>query len=454
MLFNFKPSWSHVAIIKAVSIPLGTVAAVFGLLVLLSYYLKLEFIYRPLVNGPATNPLTALCFFLLVYAIFTNAIGKNFLIQKLLVIVVITITGVRILDAYFDTHVYYVFTPFQHMVQLDLESGKQNAMGVNTAIKLFFATLSFFFHTLERPLIAQTLGFAALFFPTMTFVGVAYGESVFYGQMSLITATIGYTLVLGILAFTVESGLLRALLSPHIGGKFSRYQVVIGISIPVFLGYLFIKTIQVSDIQNAFGLFVITLCWLIFLLVGISAIYHEKLDHERRNMEKELIEAANVDPLTQLYNRRKFFKDGNREIKRSYRSKKFLWLMMIDIDYFKKVNDIAGHDTGDKALAAVAKAIKSSVRETDLVARIGGEEFAILLTDTDYTRDAAHRVAVSIRQIVEKIYIPGWTAKHGPLTVSIGVTSTRTASTIEQALKNADKSLYHAKNDGRNKVMG
>ena len=365
---------------------------------------------------------------------------------------VIVLMLVRMIDEIAGSQLHYVLTPFKEELNVDLASGISNELGINTALMLMAVALSQVFLFLNKPSTSQTFAFIGLFLPSVAFIGYAYSVSSFFGEMSLTTATIGYALSLSALSLTAKHGLVRALLSPHFGGRLSRIQVSIAIFVPTILGYLFIKTLQHSTAQSTFGLFIVTLCWVSFILVGISAIYNEKVDSERRNMERLLLEAANQDALTRLPNRRKFFEESTHEFDRSLRTGKLLWVMMIDIDHFKTVNDKAGHDIGDKVLVAVGNTIKQSVRKIDVVGRIGGEEFAVVLTDIDTSQKPILRIAECIRENVEKIQIDEWTEHYGPVTVSIGLASSTSTSCLQQVLKMADKSLYHAKHSGRNRV--
>jgi diguanylate cyclase (GGDEF)-like protein/PAS domain S-box-containing protein len=168
----------------------------------------------------------------------------------------------------------------------------------------------------------------------------------------------------------------------------------------------------------------------------------------------ELEKLALTDFLTNLYNRRYFMQRGAEEFKRANRNGHPLALLMLDIDEFKKVNDTFGHEAGDLALQQVAAVMKSSLREIDLLGRLGGEEFAVLLSETSF--DEAVAMAERIRQTIANIsfLIPGG-AKIGPITVSIGVAVTIDGmSGLDDLLRNADAALYYAKNNGRNRVVG
>ncbi len=125
--------------------------------------------------------------------------------------------------------------------------------------------------------------------------------------------------------------------------------------------------------------------------------------------------------------------------------------MMLDIDHFKLVNDTLGHPIGDQVLTMVARVILQSVREVDIVGRIGGEEFAILLPETDFT-DAAE-VAERIRSAVETISEGDAEESQVSITMSIGVAMSKTATdSFEKLLHSADERLYAAKTRGRNCV--
>lgn len=160
-------------------------------------------------------------------------------------------------------------------------------------------------------------------------------------------------------------------------------------------------------------------------------------------------ELANQDFLTGLYNRRYFFESSKRIIKKSLRKNNKLALMILDIDFFKKINDKYGHDIGDKALQEVATIFSQTLRDTDLVARFGGEEFCILVDDITF--DNAKLLAEKIRSNFE---INNIKLKEVFLqyTVSIGMVHGRIEN-LDTAFKLSDTALYKAKNSGRNKVV-
>jgi len=180
--------------------------------------------------------------------------------------------------------------------------------------------------------------------------------------------------------------------------------------------------------------------------------------HQRFLLERALNEASNTDPLTGVANRRQFNAVLRREISRSRRLNHQCSLLMLDIDHFKKINDTHGHPTGDRVICALADICIDITREVDWVARVGGEEFAILTPETSL--DEALLLAERIRKTVEQYHIITENGARVEWTVSIGVTGTRPAieehhlTECERLITNADKALYEAKNTGRNRVVG
>ncbi|OYU99659.1 MAG: GGDEF domain-containing protein [Burkholderiales bacterium PBB5] len=166
----------------------------------------------------------------------------------------------------------------------------------------------------------------------------------------------------------------------------------------------------------------------------------------------QLIELSSRDALTGLANRRNFELSLAREVDRVARSGESALLLMVDIDHFKKVNDTHGHAAGDLVIRAVAQALADSVRPMDLVARIGGEEFAVLLPNCPAA--FAPQVASRVRQKVARTPVllpPGQTLA---VTVSVGgaFAPQWVRSTPGIWLERADQQLYRAKGEGRNRV--
>lgn len=177
-----------------------------------------------------------------------------------------------------------------------------------------------------------------------------------------------------------------------------------------------------------------------------------KLDiSERKRLEMELERQANIDYLTGVSNRRHFMLCAEQELGRALRYGRHLSIFMLDIDFFKQINDRHGHLVGDEVLKSLAGVCRDNLRTVDLVGRFGGEEFAVLLPETDDA--AAAEVAERLRLAVENVQL---TLADGPpanYTISIGIASLSSEyDDIDHLLNIADKALYAAKNSGRNRV--
>lgn len=170
---------------------------------------------------------------------------------------------------------------------------------------------------------------------------------------------------------------------------------------------------------------------------------------ERAN--KKLSELAMTDPLTHVMNRRAIFERFQQEIDRSRRYEHSLVAVMIDVDHFKAFNDMEGHVLGDEALKKLAQIISANVRKTDLLGRYGGEEFIVLMPETQVKN--ALEICERLRAAVERTTMQG--AKGAAyLTVSIGVAGfPDEGATPKELVQAADQALYEAKESGRNRVV-
>jgi len=164
----------------------------------------------------------------------------------------------------------------------------------------------------------------------------------------------------------------------------------------------------------------------------------------------ELKRLASTDPLTGAFNRRHFADMSGKELARMRRYHNAVSCLILDIDHFKRVNDVYGHDVGDEAIIATSRTARKALRTEDIFARIGGEEFVALLPMTNL--QGAFVVAERVRNSIGEIAIQ---TRLGTLsfTASIGLVELSDGETVEQALKRADVALYEAKHAGRNRVV-
>jgi diguanylate cyclase (GGDEF)-like protein len=168
--------------------------------------------------------------------------------------------------------------------------------------------------------------------------------------------------------------------------------------------------------------------------------------HER------MISLSFTDPMTGLYNRRFFDKALAQELSRCQRYGRFFSLLLVDIDHFKRVNDTYGHDSGDEVIKQVAKTLQINLRGMDVVTRIGGEEFAIILPETPHQNlvVVVNRLLKEVRQ--SEPAVDSMTNAGERVTISIGVASYNGGPvSVNELYKLADKSLYRAKRKGRDR---
>jgi diguanylate cyclase (GGDEF)-like protein/PAS domain S-box-containing protein len=184
-------------------------------------------------------------------------------------------------------------------------------------------------------------------------------------------------------------------------------------------------------------------------LLGFVEVFHDVTEQKRR--EDRLYKRATRDALTGLFNRGHFNELAAQEIERARRFAEPLSVVLIDIDHFKKVNDTYGHETGDQALIRMARTCEESIRKIDIVGRLGGEEFALLLPRAN--KEPAFEMAQRLRlKLAEQRLATGDHREFG-FTASMGLATLRAQThDLAELLRNADAALYKAKREGRNRV--
>jgi len=187
----------------------------------------------------------------------------------------------------------------------------------------------------------------------------------------------------------------------------------------------------------------LTLAFVIIILVIL--FFYIKLTRLKKSLEYY----ASKDPLTDLYNRRYFTKISESIFHLAKRNHSKFSILMLDIDNFKRINDTYGHKVGDDVIVALSNVLQQHSRSSDIVCRFGGEEFILLLPDTD--KEGAFVIAQKIRKLVEELKV----ADGISFRVSIGVSELDIENdrTIEDVIKRADDALYSAKNSGKNRVV-
>lgn len=177
------------------------------------------------------------------------------------------------------------------------------------------------------------------------------------------------------------------------------------------------------------------------------------LQDELREKNARLEQLSNTDGLTGIMNRRHFMEIFELEYLRAERYRTALSYVMIDLDHFKQINDVHGHQVGDNALIIVSKILREGLRKHDVVARYGGEEFALLLPETDLA--GARVVAERYRSLIEKAEVPVENGTTLGITASLGLAAYPhdAVSRMDDLIRIADDALYEAKRRGRNRVV-
>ncbi|MGA1939413.1 sensor domain-containing diguanylate cyclase [Arcobacter sp. YIC-310] len=190
-----------------------------------------------------------------------------------------------------------------------------------------------------------------------------------------------------------------------------------------------------------------------YLVLDALTNLSNKVIEELEEVHKKLKEEANKDYLTNLYNKRYFDEVSHNLIEIAKRQNSPISVIMIDIDFFKNINDTYGHIVGDEVIKNIASLLIKNTRKSDIVSRFGGEEFAILLPNTN--KKDAKEIAEKLRNIIEEHIIILENTKEIKLTISLGVCqmNLKCDENISKVIDNADIALYQAKKQGRNKVI-
>jgi diguanylate cyclase (GGDEF)-like protein len=184
-----------------------------------------------------------------------------------------------------------------------------------------------------------------------------------------------------------------------------------------------------------------------FLALSLTIVVVNIILNIVGDLERRLLEQAITDPLTGAFNRRHMQTRLEEAIERGRRANVPASILLMDIDHFKRINDAFGHEAGDHVLKELVQLVRERLRRADLLFRMGGEEFLLLLGDTPPA--AALKVAEALRSTVAQAHFP----VSSPVTVSLGVSALEPIDSVDSWVKRADVALYAAKNAGRNRVI-
>lgn len=310
--------------------------------------------------------------------------------------------------------------------------------------------------------VVQFIVLASLVIATLSLVGYAYGfEELYkvslYSSMPVHTAATCFLLCIGLLYTRADFGIMAPIRSANMGGLLARQMLPAVLGIPLLLGWMrLVQGQQLGEHGFEIGITIHTVTTIIVfaVLVWLTARSMNEIDSQReeaRKAEHEMRILSEVDPLTGVLNRRSLSDRMEREWSRSVRHNRPLAALMLDIDFFKKINDTHGHVAGDAILRSVAVILLEQCRPSDLVCRYGGDEFCIIIPDA--TEAGTATLAERLREAFAErlMHVSG---QSFVITGSFGVAE-RSAGTPDGSslIEQADQALLAAKSAGRDCVV-
>lgn len=437
------------------------------------------------VSMKANNALAFILASLALY-LFNNTARWVYKLQRIIALFIFTL-GISALYQYVtQTTLPYVdqwlINPQLSSVIFDEKYILSYRMSPLAAINLTMVSISIFLlsnqHSNRQLNIARLFVIPVILSSILVLIGYAYGvrdlyRFGFFVPLSPISAISFILLSISLLFIRAERGFMRLFVGRTLGSKMARWLLPTLIIVFVTIGWMCRQGNLMHAYNNQFEVSI--LIFLTLLLSSALIIWQSRIQHgqellrqhaqhalelnnlalekkvqqrtqQLENLMRELEILSLTDGLTGIANRRAFEQRLNIEWLRANRYHHPLSIVMMDIDHFKKINDVFGHQTGDEVLQQVAAMLMQAARNTDLVCRYGGEEFIVVMMDT-----ALPEALIAAERFRTYIFSNNWLVT--PVTVSIGVASLQANQTVEQLLKEADQALYQAKSTGRNQVV-
>jgi diguanylate cyclase (GGDEF)-like protein len=301
---------------------------------------------------------------------------------------------------------------------------------------------------------AEALVLPAVIVACMSIIGYAYGIPAFYGpasaaKMALNTAVCFLALGVGIALARPHGYLLRLAMTDDPGGVLMRRLGPLAVGVPLLLGWMRLAAGDAGAFTDRVGTWWLTAATIacFVALIGRVASRLSAADSDRRTLQGQLVRLANHDGLTDLFNRHRFDEELASALATVRRYGRPASVLVVDLDRMKAVNDELGHRAGDDILCAVADVLRREIRATDVAARMGGDEFAVLLPET-----APEMAAVLADRIVREVRACRIPTEDGSeaawTTASIGIAALDARAPAERALTKADAAMYAAKRAG------
>jgi diguanylate cyclase (GGDEF)-like protein len=301
---------------------------------------------------------------------------------------------------------------------------------------------------------AEVLALPAVLVACVSIIGYAYGIPAFYGpasatKMALNTAVCFLSLGIALALARPHGRILRLAMTDDPGGVMMRRLGPLAVGMPLLLGWMRLAAGDAGVFTDRVGTWWLTAATIacFVALIWRVASRLSAADRDRRALQRQLVRLANHDGLTDLFNRHRFDQELVREVAVMRRYGRRASVLIVDLDRMKAVNDELGHRAGDAILRAVADVLRREVRAGDVAARMGGDEFAVLLPETSAT--AASLLADRIAREVRACRIPSEDGRgEAWTTVSIGIAPLDADALPERALARADDAMYAAKRAG------
>jgi diguanylate cyclase (GGDEF)-like protein len=350
-----------------------------------------------------------------------------------------------VLNLTFKIYIVSFLVAFIASISRIVDIGWQPFITIQSLLFLLLITVNLLRHKLS-------FRFRASFLSLLFFILGVVGLSTF-GVASPYTATFGISILVAIIFLGIKAGLFAgiACIIFQLGLEIvllyndSWFEVD-------FNAYIASPTTWITQTTSFIAIVMVTILgvgWL-YKMLEVSLDLLKNNNIELQHAKAELALLVLTDPLTKLPNRRQLFERLQSELERYKRSGSKFCVMMIDLDFFKKINDTYGHPAGDAVLEAFGKMALSSIRKSELIARYGGEEFVVVLPETELP--IALKAAERLQHSLESMKIP-FNSHTLNVTASIGVTIvTDDDQSIETIIKRADSAVYIAKENGRNRV--
>ncbi|WP_353342569.1 GGDEF domain-containing protein [Litorivita sp. NS0012-18] len=433
-------TYSYVGVAHRSRVFLTGFAILVGMFVLGGYVMEAQF-HKPFHALPGTHPLTAVMVLLLATSLVMHRLLEPIsIVRRGILLAVVCLSSLRLIEIQSGSiHHPLSAAMARWLAPYSDMSGIET--GANTAMCLGLMALSGLLLS-RAPRLALWAAVLAGFISLLGATGYAFRLDVLFGAMSPVTVACLVPLALATMTLYAHRRIFRIVLSDTPVGFVARCQI--GFS--SFLMVL-VAAAQVGDkfasatMQN---LFLALVLWLIGAMNVITAGIYDRIDRRRRKVERDLVIAALHDSLTGAANRHGlelYFSGLERELE--------VGVLLIDLDHFKLVNDRYGHKAGDRILATVSTALRGRLRERDVLARWGGEEFLVVLYNVDI--EGLATVAEKLRLIIQDMVDPLGEVEH--FTASIGATLMgRGERALEPAVARADRALYWSKDMGRNRV--